>query len=82
MSWRAMWARTRTKTMIETVLLCSVLGACLYAYIVGVRHGKAEVESASLKKMADSVRRAKRAADDVVNDSSLAQRVRERFTRK
>jgi hypothetical protein len=68
--------------MIETVLLCSVLGACLYAYIVGVRHGKAEVESASLKKMADSVRRAKRAADDVVNDSSLAQRVRERFTRK
>ena len=82
MSWRAMWARTRTKTMIETVLLCSVLGACLYAYIVGVRHGKAEVESASLKKMAESVRRAKRAADDVVNDSSLAQRVRERFTRK
>lgn len=77
-----MWARTRTQTMLNTFLVLSALGACLYAYIVGYRHGKAEVESESLKKMAESVRRAKRAADDVINDSSLAQRVRERFTRK
>lgn len=68
--------------MLNTILLCSALGACLYAYIVGYRHGKAEVESEGLKKMAESVRRAKRAADDVVNDSNFAQRVRERFTRK
>lgn len=68
--------------MLNTFLVCTALGACLYAYLVGVKHGKAEVESESLKKMAESVRRAKRAADDIANDSSLAQRVRERFIRK
>lgn len=68
--------------MLNTFLVCTALGACLYAYLVGVKHGKAEVESESLRKMAESVRRAKRAADDVVNDNSFAQRVRERFTRQ
>lgn len=68
--------------MLNTFLVCTALGACLYAYLVGVKHGKAEVESQRLKAMADSVRRAKRAADDVLNDPGIAQRVRDRFTRK
>jgi len=68
--------------MLNTFLVCTALGACLYSYLVGVQHGKAKVESESLRKMAESVRRAKRAADDIVDNSGLAQRVRERFTRK
>jgi len=43
--------------MLEAILITSVLGACLYAYIMGSRHGRAEVESDSLREMAESVRR-------------------------
>lgn len=67
--------------MLEMVLIGASLGSCLYAYLVGYKHGKAEVQNAALKAMADSVNRAQK-AKRALNDSDFAQRVRERFSRK
>ena len=43
--------------MLEAILVLAVLGAVWRAYAVGVKHGREERESASLKAMAESVRR-------------------------
>lgn len=43
--------------MLEAILVTSVLAALWYAYAVGNRRGRTEVESDSLREMAESVRR-------------------------
>jgi hypothetical protein len=67
--------------MLNTILVCSALGGCLWAYLIGYKHGKAEVENAALKSMADSVQRGLKAKRSLA-DGDIAQRVRERFKRK
>ena len=67
--------------MLNTILVCSALGGCLWAYLIGYKHGKAEVENAALKSMAESVKKGIKAKQSLA-DSDIAQRVRERFSRK
>jgi hypothetical protein len=43
--------------MLEFLIITAVLAALWKAYSVGARHGKADVESESLREMAESVRR-------------------------
>ena len=41
--------------MLEAILIVSVLAALWKAYSVGAKHGKAGIESKSLREMAESV---------------------------
>lgn len=43
--------------MLELVIIAAVLAGLWKAYSIGAKHGKADVESESLREMAESVRR-------------------------
>jgi len=63
--------------MLEAILIVSVLAALWKAYSVGAKHGKADIESKSLREMAESVRRgihARRNADGNADPDGVRKR--------